>query len=230
MSDQLWPIIFRPERLSRGDKAFDIHANTYRIDADVVATLELRRYTGHLNADGSHHYHSGVAFIPDGKTAHIENWPEQAYENGCTKHDNTGRRYKKMVRILKRLRDKMQDEQISCRRGRILFLIESLVWNVTNDAFGHETYKQDVREVLAAAFNATITDDACKSWVEVSHMKWLFRPSQPWTRQKAHDFLSAAWDYLELHMKHLKKEYYVWIFVVFSALVGLAWLLILKQS
>ena len=51
--------------VTRGNKAFDIHANTYRIDADVVPTFEYRRYTGKRNADGSHHYLSGVAFDPD---------------------------------------------------------------------------------------------------------------------------------------------------------------------
>ena len=28
----------------RGDKAFDVHANTYRVDADVIAAFEHRRY------------------------------------------------------------------------------------------------------------------------------------------------------------------------------------------
>jgi hypothetical protein len=28
----------------RGDKAFDIHANTYRVDADVVATFAHGQY------------------------------------------------------------------------------------------------------------------------------------------------------------------------------------------
>ena len=32
--------------VTRGNKAFDVHANTYRIDADVVPTFEYRRYTG----------------------------------------------------------------------------------------------------------------------------------------------------------------------------------------
>ena len=31
--------------VTRGNKAFDVHANTYRIDADVVPTFEHRRYT-----------------------------------------------------------------------------------------------------------------------------------------------------------------------------------------
>ena len=41
--------------VTRGNKAFDVHANTYRIDADVVQTFEYRRYTGKRNADGSYH-------------------------------------------------------------------------------------------------------------------------------------------------------------------------------
>ena len=39
--------------VTRGNKAFEVHANTYRIDADVVPTFEYRRYTGRKNADGS---------------------------------------------------------------------------------------------------------------------------------------------------------------------------------
>ena len=62
--------------VTRGNKAFDIHANTYRIDADVVPTFECRRYTGKRNADGSHHYLSGVAFDPD-SGSRVINWPEQ---------------------------------------------------------------------------------------------------------------------------------------------------------
>jgi len=31
--------------VTRGDKAFDVHENSYRVDADVVACLEHRRYT-----------------------------------------------------------------------------------------------------------------------------------------------------------------------------------------
>lgn len=43
--------------VTRGDKAFDVHANTYRIDADVVAAFEHRRYF----QDGTNRWHAGVA-------------------------------------------------------------------------------------------------------------------------------------------------------------------------
>ena len=36
------------------------------------------------------------------------------------------------------------------------FLIDSLVWNVPDEGFGHVAYKDDVRWVLAHLFNNTI--------------------------------------------------------------------------
>lgn len=72
---------FGDDGVTRGNKAFDVHANTYRIDADVVATFEHRRYTGERDQDGTHTYLSGVAFIPD-EGEIVKNWPVQNYDNG----------------------------------------------------------------------------------------------------------------------------------------------------
>ena len=181
------------DSVTRGDKAFTIHENTYRIDADAVATFEHRRYV--LNDDGSFYYLSGIGFETDaGKR--ILNWPEQHYQSGLEKHEATGRRYRKMIRILKRLRDRMQDENIDAASNIASCLIESMVWNVPDEGFGHDTYKADIRYVLAHIFNNTIKDEQCSKWVEVSQLKYLFRPSQPWTRDAAHKFISAAWDYI----------------------------------
>jgi hypothetical protein len=41
---------FGRRAVSRGDKAFDLHANTYRVDADVVPLMVHRRY----DVDGSY--------------------------------------------------------------------------------------------------------------------------------------------------------------------------------
>ena len=184
---------FGRDSVSRGDKAFNIHANTYRIDADVVPVFTHKRYS--MNPDGTHSIADGIAFDTDaGKR--IINWPEQHYENGLWKHNNTARRYRKMVRILKRLRNVMQDEGITNAQDIASCLIEALVWNVPNDKLNHETYLEDVRHVLAHAFNNTLTDETCSEWREVSELKYLFRSGQPWTRQQAHNFVSSAWNYV----------------------------------
>lgn len=182
---------FGKSSVTRGNKAFNIHANSYRVNADVVATFEHRRYS----RDGN--YLSGIGFDTD-RGVRIYNWPEQHYENGLAKHKNTGRRYRKIVRILKKLRNKMQEEGVIAAKGIASCLIESLVWNCARSAFEHDTYSRDVREVLASIFNDTMKEDTCSEWGEVSELKYLFRPNQPWTRPQAHAFVSAAWDYLEL--------------------------------
>jgi len=186
---------FGRQSVKRGNKAFDIHANTYRVDADVVAALENRRYTGRTNADGSHHFLSGIAFNTDANVL-IRNWPEQHYDNALSKHKATGNRFRKMIRILKRLRSAMQEEEIKEATDIASCLIEHLVWNVPDDRFGHEAYTDDVRSILAYTFNNTIKDDGCGEWGEVSELLYLFRSGKPWTREQAHGFLSAAWDYI----------------------------------
>lgn len=181
--------------VTRGDKAFDIHANTYRIDADVVPTFEHRRYTGNKNADGTWEYFSGVAFNPD-SGGQIKNWPEQNYVNGVSRNDATGRRYKRIIRILKRLRNKMQEDKIAEASNIASFLIECLVWNAPLSAFQHDNYTEDVRQVIIDVWNPTKTDEACAKWFEVNQLKWVFHPTQPWTRQQAHQFMQAAWNYI----------------------------------
>ncbi len=186
---------FGRDGVMRGSKAFDIHANTYRVDADVVPTFEHRRYTDRFNQDGSHQYLSGVAFSAD-DGAHIINWPQQTYENGVARNNNTGRKYKRAIRILKRLRDQMQSENITIANSMPSFLIECLVWNADVDAFERTSYTDILQHVLADTWNRTRKDDECSEWGEVNELKYLFRASQPWTRAEANDFMQAAWDYM----------------------------------
>jgi hypothetical protein len=173
----------------RGDKAFDIHENTYRIAADAVPCFEFRRYSD----DGT--WLEGVAFDPD-KGTRIQNWPQQNYDNGVAKNSTTGQRFKDVVRILKRLRYKMNDENVAAAAPIPSFLIECLVWNVPNETFALGTYTAVVRESLVHLFNNTMKYEDCKEWGEINELKYLFRSVQPWTLQQAHAFISTVWDYL----------------------------------
>ena len=177
--------------VKRGNKSFDIKENTYRVEADVAAFFEHRRYTSTTN------YISGVEMIPDDRQPYmVRNWPEQHYNNGVYKNENTNRRYKRMVRILKTLSNEMAAEGIEIAEQTPSFLTECLVWNAPNNCFSFETYKSMLRSVLAHIFNNTLSEDKCSNWGEVSELKYLFRSSQPWTYQQAHNFISSAWDYV----------------------------------
>lgn len=178
--------------VTRGDKAFDVHANTYRIDADVVAAFEHRRYLNR-RPDGVIPYELGIEFSTD-SGVQIINWPEQTHENGVAKNKRTGRTYKSAIRIIKRLRNQMQEEKITSARDIGSFLIESLVRNVPDESFGFDNYSSVIRDVLAHTLNGTIDDAGCREWVEVNERKYIFKAS-PSLRDKAHTFLSAAWDH-----------------------------------
>ena len=182
---------FGRESVKRGSKAFDIKANTYRIESDVAAFFEHRRYLT------TNYYHSGVEMIPDDYAPpRVRNWPEQHYQNGTSKNYATSRKYKRVVRILKNLSNEMASNGIQSAKEAPSFLIECLVFNASTSCFEHQTFKQTVRAVIAELFINTLSYDICSEWGEVSGFKYLFRGSQPWTRESAHQFLSDAWDYL----------------------------------
>ncbi|MBC6445147.1 MAG: nucleotidyltransferase [Alphaproteobacteria bacterium GM202ARS2] len=182
---------FGRKSVERGNKSFDIKENTYRVEADVAAFFEHRRYTSATS------YQSGVQMIPDkSPPASVINWPEQHYNNGVDKNDETSRRYKKAVRILKTLSNEMSEKNIKSADIAPSFLIECLVFNCSNQRFNGSNYFSMMRSVLAELFNNTVSDEKCSEWGEVSELKYLFRTPQPWTRRDAHQFLSDAWDYI----------------------------------
>lgn len=184
---------FGTANVTRGNKAFDIHANTYRVDADVVPCFEHRRYM--RKSGGGYYFLSGTEFIADDKTRVI-NWPEQNYENGVAKSDRTHKAFKPGVRILKHLRYYMEDKSIAQAKAVPSYLLECLAWNVPDQSYITTTYTQMVRNILAHLFNSTLSDADCREWGEINELKYLFRTAQPWTRQQAHDFLSAAWTFI----------------------------------
>lgn len=177
--------------VTRGNKAFDIKANTYRVEADVAPFFKYRRYSS------SGRYHEGVKLLPNSGGTVI-NWPEQHYKNGVAKNDATRRSYKGMVRILKALRNEMDDNGALAAKPIPGFLVECLVWNTPNECLAKSTYTANVRATLAHLFNHTMSDEKCAEWTEVSGLKWLLRGQKPWTRQQAHEWLDAAWNYLGL--------------------------------
>jgi predicted nucleotidyltransferase len=178
--------------ITRGTKAFDVHENTYRLDADVVPCFEHRRYLG---TPQSNSYLSGTEFVPD-NGGRIINWPRQNYRNGVDKNDATGRRFKAVVRILKRLRNEMVANGYKVAEPIPSYLVECLVWNVPNEGFEHDQYRPDVRYALAHLWNQTRSDDTCSEWGEINELKYLFRPRQPWSRDQVNSFLEAAWNYI----------------------------------
>ena len=187
---------FGRANVERGDKAFDITENTYRVESDAVAMFEHRQWrrdeiTRRLV------YTAGTMFYPDSDPEKaILNYPKQQFEKGEAKHNRTGRRYKKMVRIIKNLCNEMSDNGIAAARPIPSFLIECLVYQVPDGFFGAATFYEELDDALAFIAVNTSTDEKCDKWTEVNQIKYLFRQGQPWTRAQAFDFAMAARTYV----------------------------------
>jgi hypothetical protein len=179
---------FGASHVTRGDKAFDIHENTYRVDADVVPVFEHRRYS----TSGS--YISGVELRPD-SGGRVINWPEQHYENGNGKNNDTGRAYRRVVRIIKKLRNIMDEEGIAEAKALKGFNVECLVWNAPNTCFTNETLFEDVSDVLNHLSFYLASMELCKEWGEVSELKYLLAGSDT-KRKQFEAFVDRARRYI----------------------------------
>jgi len=184
----------------RGNKAFDIKAPKSQVEADVVPLFEFRQYWE------KDRYRAGVALWPDDNSRRIENYPERLvdywpstplhYENGNAKNDATSRRYRGMVRILKKLRIELAEAQ-NAAAGVPGYLLECLAWNTPNSHFETDTWEERVEDVLSYIWGQTKAGSLCDNWCEVDAIKYLFRDSQPWTKAQAHAFVNAAWNYVK---------------------------------
>jgi hypothetical protein len=189
----------------RGDKAFDVHANTYRVDADVVAAFAHRRYeeavSGPLPGMFIRNWikPEGTQFYADSGGAAIVNWPEQQYRNGVAKNTAIGNRFKWATRVLKNFKYDMEAngnaDQKKAAKEAPSYLCECLMFNVP-DFIGNSPRKY-VRNAIVYAHRETKLDGGWNEWAEVNDLKYLFRGIHAWTREQANTFLLRVWQYGE---------------------------------
>jgi predicted nucleotidyltransferase len=171
-----------------GKTAITVTKGSTTLDADVVPCFRLSRYT----RPGGTPQLGNRVFLTNGEQ--IENWPAQHKTNSIAKNTATAKRYKQLVRALKRLENDMVNDSRLEREVQGYF-IECLLYNLLDGDFGATSYKNAVLQLLAKLWHA-IQDDAHKDWVEVNRMKWLWRDGQTWTPTEASNFAYAAWNYI----------------------------------
>lgn len=189
---------FGTAHVTRGDKAFDIHENTYRVDADVVPLFVHRRYW----ENGG--YFCGTELRPDSGGRVVNwperlydnaNWPDQHYEKGNKKNNETGRAYRGVVRIIKKLRNIMDEDGIAEAKQIKGFNVECLVWNAPNTCFTHATWFEDVSAVLNHLSIYLTSTALCGEWTEVSGWKSLLNGDDA-KRKKFESFVDRARKYI----------------------------------
>jgi hypothetical protein len=181
---------FGRSNVKRRDTAFHIAQNSKRIDSNVVACTEHRRY----RSNGT--YFSGTTLHPDnGET--FESWPEQHYQNSAAKNSKTGRKFNQLVRIMKNLCNYMGTQGFPQAKAMPAYLNECLVYNTPNHLMTSGRLSDCLREMLIHIRHATESDEQCRKWLEITEMNYLFHSGRPWTRELALDWILAAWEWLE---------------------------------
>ena len=113
-----------------GDKAINVTRATGTLDADVIPCLALHRF------DAPRVYHAGHRIYPK-SGGFIHNFPQQNLDNGRAKNTRTNRRYKQIVRCLKRLEGELVTDR-KIPREYPGYLVECSFYNVPDHYFTNE--------------------------------------------------------------------------------------------
>lgn len=187
---------FGRDQVVRKNKCIHVNGNSYRTDIDVVPTWKYRRYGSPMNRS----YVEGVKLVSDSGDE-VVNFPKQHLYNGRQHNVDTKERYKKLVRIIKRIHINMENEGYFNNQNITSFLLESMVYLLPDSYYRCYTDSLDWNDVLKDAivfwFNATKggTDD-WKEWTEVSELLPLMN-GHKWTRSDVNIFAYKIWYYLE---------------------------------
>lgn len=173
-----------------GNKAFKVRENTYRICADVVPTFVYKEFY----RQGSDLYvKTGSAFLSKSGRL-IVNWPEETYSNGVLKNNRTMRRYKKVVRILKGLRNEMDDAGYPSAKKISSFQISCLAYNVMDVFYLSDDLYDVVQGVVSQIWFHALDSSRSGSWTEIDEIKPLFPADQP---NKAREVSAFFWDVMQ---------------------------------
>lgn len=176
--------------IKTGRIAYRVREKKTTLPADVVPSWEYRRY------DAIDVCHLGSCVFPSDGHRKV-NYPERQKTRNNTKNDyfHTSRRYKRMVRALKKLQTRLIDAG-ELKDEIASYHVECLVYNVPDNCFNRSSYLADMRAILATIFNETLESGGWNDWEEVNGLTYLFRGPDSPTRVQAHALASAAWDHI----------------------------------
>lgn len=123
--------------VERKNKSIKVHGNTYRVDADSVPAMRYRDYSNDYS-NQRENYIGGIVIHPD-NGGQIINYPEQHIMNGKSKNISTNHMYKKMVRIIKKMRYDMKEIGYASADKVSSFGLESLLWNIPDRVYAKYT-------------------------------------------------------------------------------------------
>lgn len=186
---------FGRDQVIRKNKCIHVKGNTYRAEIDVVPTWEYRRYTNLYN----HNHHTGVKLFSDNGES-VVNYPKQHLRNGIDRNAATCDRYKKLVRIVKRICINMENEGYYANDSITSFLLEAMVYLLPDRIY--QTYSSsyswnDILKDAICFWYGAVKDvnGTWKNWTEVSELLMLMF-GYKWSHEDVKEMTVKMWNYL----------------------------------
>lgn len=185
-------LAFGASNIKFGKKAIRIAGITgSRAEVDVVPAVRYQ-WIVWLPQHSRYETLEGIAILAtDGQWT--VNFPDQHARNAIAKRQRTAHRFKKVVRIFKRLASEMAERQLLAKRVPS-FLVESLVYAVEDEFFlveSDDRYDRVCR-VARRMHEQVANPFAASQMVEINDLKRLFAGDQAWSYAEAKAFADAA--------------------------------------
>lgn len=187
---------FGYQGVERHDKSIKVIGNTYRVDADVVPAYRYRDYTNDY-ADDANNYVGGIEIRPD-SGERIINYPEQHIKMGIAKNKVTQYNFKKCVRIIKNMKEDMENNRYIISSKISSFGLESLLWNVAISSY--TKYPTILRYTFDEVITFLKNDFAnFSNYTEANGIKPLF--NDDYTKQAYQNFITDLCEYFEYDIR-----------------------------
>lgn len=186
---------FGRDHVKRKNKCLHISGYSNNVDIDVVPTMLYRKYIYPLNSQ----YIEGVKLLSDNGESVI-NYPIQHLANGRKHNLDTKERYKKLVRIVKRIHLNMENEGFYHNPNITSFLLECMVCLLPNSVYclDYDSYSWNtiLKSALIHWHNGTaFSFSNWITWLEVSQQLKLMY-GHKWSYEDVNDFVNKMWIYL----------------------------------
>lgn len=183
-----------PNTIKIGNKCIDFEGNgSSRKNVDLVPCLRYRDYTNDIQRDPDNYV--GGIYINCNDGNYIINYPEQTRTNSTRKNNDTNYFYKKVVRILKNIKDDMKDNGIMSANAVSSFALESIIYNVPNsiiDGYYNSMYER-INAVITYLYNCK---NSIKFFKEPNEILYIFdNPNNVY--EGICDFINDLWRFFE---------------------------------
>lgn len=179
-------------KVKEGNKAVQILLDTSSgnyVPADVIICVDYSHYErryGSLEV-----IHKGMAFLTNRDGVRIVNYPKQHFENGNEKSNNTGGRFREMVRIFKNARVFLTEKGYLKEGIAPSYFIECCLYNVP-DRFFTSSLRECADRISNWIQTNRIDDALCQNGITP-----LFGNEEgQWSVQNARTFFRTVRNYL----------------------------------